>query len=408
MADYGMTNSGFIPKRLADIRNDLITDIQAIQDPETGEYPFINIDDDSIIAMLVGAFSEQLAAAWDAAYEGYKQFDPLQNTGAGQSATVQLNGITRSWGAGSELSFELEGLAGYTVPKGSLISDQQNVYQFATITAATFGTNGKATVTGVCQTKGALTFTAGQINTIQSPMYGWNSATNIAQLTVGTPEETDEQLRERQQVSTSLTSYRQVEAIYAALRAIDGTRFVRVLVNSQDSPKDSRGIPFKEVAALVEGGDADEICDALFKRFPVGVVGYGEVTRTRYDIQGIAYPISFSRPQDVPVYVEVDITITDRAAYPDNAPDLIKQNIVAYSEYAGSEDKGFPPGENIIRTRLYTPVNDVPGFGVLSLKIGTSASSLSENDITIDWNKVARFDVSRIIVKVDGVEANGI
>lgn len=403
MADYGMTDAGFIPKRLAEIRNDLITKVSEIQDPETGEYPFINIDDDSIIAMVVGIFSEQLATAWDASYEAYKQFDPLQNSGPGQSATVQLNGITRSWGVGSELSFTLRGLPGYTIPKGSQISDQQGVYVFETLTDATLGANGEAKVTGICRTKGPLEFAVGAINTIQTPMYGWNGATNTEQLTIGTYEETDEQLRERQQVSTSLTSYRQVEAIYSAVRAVEGTKFVRVFVNSTDSPEDSRGIPFKEIAVLAEGGDPDAIVDAMWYRMPVGVQGFGTTKLTRYDAQGISYSIAFSRPTEVAIYVEVSLRITDRAAYPDNAVDLIKSNIVKYSEYAGNSYEGFPPGADVITSRLYTPVNEVQGFSVDYIKIGLSAEAVKTDNISIDWNQVSRFAESRIKVIVDGV-----
>lgn len=402
MANYGMTDAGFIPKRLAEIRSDLITKVSEIQDPKTGEYPFINIDDDSIIAMVVGIFSEQLAAAWDASYEAYKQFDPLQNSGPGQSATVQLNGITRSWGVGSELSFTLRGIAGYTVPKGSQISDQQGVYVFETLTDATLGENGEARVTGICLTKGPLEFATGAINTIRTPMYGWNGAVNTEQLTIGTYEETDEQLRERQQVSTSLTSYRQVEAIYSAVRAVEGTKFVRVFVNSSDYPEDSRGIPFKEIAVLAEGGDPDAIVDAMWYRMPVGVQGFGTTKRTRYDSQGISYSIAFSRPTEVPVYVEVSIRITNRASYPDNAPELIKSNIVKYSEYSGTSYEGFPPGADVITSRLYTPVNEVQGFSVDYIKTGLSAEAVKTDNISIDWNQVSRFDESRIKVIVDG------
>lgn len=402
MSNYGMTGAGFVPKRLAEIRSDLIAKVSNIQDPTTGEYPFINIDDDSVVAMIVGIFSEQLASAWEASYEAYKQFDPLQNSGPGQSATVQLNGITRRWGVGSELSFTLRGLTGYTVPKGSKISDQQGVYVFETLTDATIGANGEAKVTGICLTKGPLEFAKGEINSIQTPMYGWSGAVNTEQLTIGTLEETDEQLRERQQVSTSLTSYRQVEAIYAAVRAVEGTKFVRVFVNSSEYPTDTRGIPFKEIAVLAEGGDPDAIVDAMWYRLPVGVQGYGTTKLTRYDSQGLSYTIAFSRPTEVPIYVEVRLRITNRVAYPDDAPAQIKANIVAYAEYAGSSYEGFPPGADVITSRLYTPVNEVPGFSVDYIKIGLSAGAVKTDNITIDWNKVARFSESRIQIVVDG------
>ena len=94
-SSYGMTLAGFIPKRLADIQNDMNASIALIVDPHTGEYPFQNVTDDAVLQQVVGVFASALEEAWEAAYEASVQFDPQKNTGAGQSGTVQLNAITR-------------------------------------------------------------------------------------------------------------------------------------------------------------------------------------------------------------------------------------------------------------------------------------------------------------------------
>lgn len=97
-SSYGMTLAGFIPKRLADIQNDMNASIALIVDPHTGEYPFQNVTDDAVLQQVVGVFASALEEAWEAAYEASVQFDPQKNTGAGQSGTVQLNAITRKAG----------------------------------------------------------------------------------------------------------------------------------------------------------------------------------------------------------------------------------------------------------------------------------------------------------------------
>ncbi len=121
-SSYGMTLAGFIPKRLADIQNDMNASIALIVDPATGEYPFQNAADDAILQQVVGVFASALEAAWEAAYEASVQFDPQKNTGAGQSGTVQLNAITRKAGTRTILTFDLTGTPGVLVPSGALIA----------------------------------------------------------------------------------------------------------------------------------------------------------------------------------------------------------------------------------------------------------------------------------------------
>lgn len=396
MPDYGLLPTGFIPKQLSAILEDMNGALSQITDPVTGEYPFQNATDDSVLQQVVGVFASECAVCWGMLGEVFLQFDPLMNTGAGQSGTVQINGITRKPGTPTRASFLLTGIAGTTVPAGSIICDATGSLQFVTEEPVTLeGTGNSATgsVTGICSSTGPVDPEVGEINIIQTPLPGggWFGATNTATLVVGTSQESDEELRARQQVSTSLTSYRQIEAIYAAVRNLEGVTYCRAYQNSDTQPADERGIPYKEVGVVVEGGDEQSIAEALFLRFPISVLGYGSITRNCYDTLGTQYAISFSRPVGVPIYVKIVLVLTNRAAYPDNGIDLIKEAIIEYAQYNGALAIGFPPGEDIVLSRLYTPINSISGFSVKSLQIGLSDSTLGEVDIPIAWDHVGRF-----------------
>ncbi len=406
-SSYGMTLAGFIPKRLADIQNDMNASIALIVDPATGEYPFQNAADDAILQQIIGVFASALEAAWEAAYEASVQFDPQKNTGAGQSGTVQLNAITRKAGTRTILTFDLTGTPGVLVPSGALIAAASGETAYAIqenviFPAAEDGQRtSHVTARGGCTEYGAFDPEPGTVNTIQTPVAGWFNAGNTATESVGTAQETDEELRKRQQRSTQLTSYRQIDAIYASVLAVEGVTYCRAYQNATTYPVDDRGIPFKEVAVVAEGGDPDAITDALFLRFPVGVIGHGRISITKYDQQGVGYPISFSRPTPVPVYVNVIVEITNRSEFPDNGIRLIKEAIVAYAQYGDtSNTEGFPPGEDVIRTRLYTPINSIAGHEIILCEIGTEQGSLAEENIPIAWNQVAAFDVDGITVTV--------
>ncbi len=399
--DYGMTSQGFVPKRLAQILTDLNGNIADIVDPGTGEFPFQSATDDSILQQVLGVFAEGLSECWEAAYDGSVQFDPLKNSGAGQAGTIQLNAMLLKPGAYTIVEMELTGKNGTTVPKGSRVASRDGLQVFATLEPVFIGASGTVTVQAECTVKGSIEPEPDTILSIQTPQSGWLNARNTSTVAVGSVQETEAEARRRQQRSTSLTSYRQIEAIYAAVMNVAGVTFCRAYQNRETFPADARGIPFKEVAVVAEGGAPREIAQALFLRFPVGVIGHGNVHEVFYDNQGVSHVISFSRPTEIEIYVQVDVTIINRADFPDTGAELIKAAIVDYAEYGGAgNDDGFPPGASIICSRLYTPVNSIAGHKVTGLRIGTAAGTLTESDIPVEWDHVGRFDASRIVVNV--------
>jgi len=396
-----MTPQGFVPKRLADILSDVNERIADIVDPATGEFPFQNASDDSILQQVLGVVAEGISECWGAAYDGSVQFDPLKNTGAGQAGTVQLNAMLLKPGGYTFITLRLSGKPGATIPAGSRIGTEDSQQAYVTTDPARIGDSGTVDVQARCTEKGPFDPAPGTVISIQTPWPNWLNATNIETLAVGTLAETEEEARRRQQRSTSLTSYRQIEAIFAAGVGVPGVIYCRAYVNSNVYPMDDRGIPFKEVAVVAEGGDPKAIANAIFLRFPVGVIGYGNVSEVFYDSQGVSYPISFSRPTDVPIFVQVDVAITNRANFPDNGAQLIADAIVAYAQYGGvGNTDGFPPGADIICSRLYTPANSIGGHKITNLSIGTDPGALSTDSIPIAWDHVGRFDASHITVNV--------
>ena len=412
---YGMTPQGFIPKRLSQILDDLNNNIASITDHNgvsngAAEKPFQNASDDSILQQVLGVFAEGLSECWEAAYDGSVQFDPLKNSGAGQAGTIQLNAMLLKPGEPSIINLELSGKPGTVVPRGASVATADGNYVFETTEAVNIGPDfggeglGTVEVQAECTEKGPIEPELGTVVSIQTPVSGWLGASNTELVALGSLEESEAEARRRQQRSTSLTSYRQIEAIYSAVMNVPGVIYCRAYQNNKNYPVDERGIPFKEVAVVAEGGDPREIANALFLRFPVGIIGYGNTSEVFYDKQGISYAISFSRPQEIAVSVQVDVVITSRADFPDTGAEQIRQAIINYAEYGGEgNENGFPPGANIVCSRLYTPVNSVPGHKVTRLQLAyfnEDEQEFSNADIPIAWNQVGRFDLDNISVNV--------
>lgn len=402
MAQFGMTDTGFKPKRIADVYDSIKAKISEITDKNTGEKVFINESDDSLFMQFNFMVSEAIAECWEHAYQASTVRDPNKASGAILKGLIQLNGLVAKFGSQTQINVKFTGLKDATIPAGSLITDVENSVNYSVDKSVTIGADGTATGTATAQTKGPINPQNNTVIVIKTPTYGWTNVTNTGVVVVGAEPQTDEELHLEQQRATSNTAYRQIDAIYSGLLNVPGVEFARVYQNT-GMTTDSRGIEAKSVAAVVVGGTNEDIANAIAKKSANINSFFGSTEVDITDNQGQVNKIKFSRPEEVEIDVEVNITITDSSQFPASTEDAkkqIKQNIVSYAQYNLQATEGFAPGVDVIRTRLYTPVNEVPGFKINSLKIGKHSQGLSEADIDIAWNEVAIFKESNITVDI--------
>lgn len=195
-----------------------------------------------------------------------------------------------------------------------------------------------------------------------------------------------------------------IESIYAGVLALDGVTYCRAYQNITGST-DGRGIPAHEVALVVLGGDDDEIAETLFNRVPAGVNTYGTTTVSLTDVQGFSYDLNFSRPAEVPIHVEVDVTVVDSSVYPSDGDAQIIAAILAYVSSgasalgipSGYDQNGVLPGETVYASSLYVPVASVPGTKITAIRVGT-APSPTDSEVAVAWNEQATFSDANILV----------
>lgn len=396
---YGMTDKGFRPKRLNDIVTNLLSKIQGITDPKTGEHPLSGESSNTILGQFTGIIAQEIAVCWEQMYTAANLYDPLNNIGVPLKAQVQINGINPSYGAPTKIPVTIYGNEGIVVQAGSLITNSTRTITFSIDNnimiekhteeeqVSVYGTG-----TATCTTTGEINVEADTITSIVNPMLGWSGVTNGAPLTVGTNPDSDENLHIKQQRATSATSYRHVEALYAGIINVDGVIFAHVYQNPT-STTDSRGIAAKTIAAVVVGGDDQEVGKAIALKAPMLSNFQGNLSNpyTDTDVFGTITTYQFYRPTNVQIDIDMEIVITNANYYPEDAIDLIKESIVNYADYGLSPSLGFPPGESVARSRLYTPINEVPGFKVKTLKIAKHGETVQEQDVAIAWNEVAQF-----------------
>ena len=389
MPDYGVSSTGFNRKRLNQLLDELNSEVKSI----FGEN--FNVSPESPDGQINGVISESNANLWEIAEEAYNAFNPKAAAGTTLSNLVQLNGITRLAATRSHVELTLTGDSGTVIPEGSLISTSDTGDELSTDVSVTIDGTGNAIVQATALEFGPITMLAGTITEIDNPVTGWDTVNNTSDANEGTNEESDPDLRARRQRSVARDAQAIIDGIRAAVENIDNVTQALVLENDTDAV-DANGLPAHSFQVVVSGGADIDVADIIWLKKPAGIQAFGDITEQVIDSQGISHDISFSRPTAVTIYVEV--TLTTFAEYPANGDDLIKQAIVDYANGDLIENRSFGLADDVIYTRLYTPINSVAGHEIDDLQISISSPASGTANIAIAVDEIADFQIANITV----------
>ena len=389
MSEYGISSTGFKRKRLNLLLEELNSEVKTI----FGEN--FNVSPESPDGQVNGVISESNANLWELAEEAYNAFNPKAASGVTLSNLVQLNGITRLAATRSRVELTLTGDSGTVIPEGSLISTLDTGDKLSTDDSVTIDGAGNAIVQATALEFGPISMLAGTITQIDTPLSGWDTVINDDNATLGTNDESDSDLRARRRRSVARDAQAIIDAIRSAVENIDNVTQAVVLENDTDA-EDANGLPAHSFQVVVSGGTNIDVADAIWLKKPAGIQAFGDITVEVIDSQGISHDISFSRPTPVTIYVEV--TLTTFPEYPANGDDLIKQAIVDYANGDLVDNRSFGLADNVIYTRLYTPINSVAGHEIDDLQISIASPADGVINIPISITQIADFQMANITV----------
>lgn len=245
----------------------------------------------------------------------------------------------------------------------------------------------KVVVTATATEVGPLEQESNTITTISTPVLGWRSVYNPNPATPGRAEETDEELRDRLLTSRSTRAINLWDSLYSALRNLEGVFSVNIEENDTGAPVN--GVPPYSYVAVVSGGQDSQIAQEIWRNKPLGIAPQGNTSAIAKDVRGSNRTVKFSRPTEVPIYIDLTIVL-DPDVFPGDGIDLIKQSIIDFTVGA------YQIGDDVIYTRLFTPVNQVRGHYVQSMTIGTSPSPTGTTNIPITFEQIASFSADNI------------
>jgi uncharacterized phage protein gp47/JayE len=105
---YGLTTSGFIMKRGADILGDLKTNLSTI-------YPLVNLNDDTVTVQILGIIAKELASLWEVSNAVYNSTYPNSAEGVMLDYVCELNAITRLGATNTQAIIGAKGIDGTIV-----------------------------------------------------------------------------------------------------------------------------------------------------------------------------------------------------------------------------------------------------------------------------------------------------
>lgn len=277
-----------------------------------------------------------------------------------------------------------------------------------TITSNTLSDGGAVTVTptestpGVPQgvvgvqaeDTGATIANAGTLTEIETPISGWDASVNLVDATVGQGEESDADFKIRRALQIAQAGAATPNAVFADVLDVDDVTAAVVFFNNL-AIIDLDGRPPHSVDIVVQGGDEDEIAEAIFDTVGGGITFVGDITKTVKDDQNFDQTIKFSRPTEVDIYLEIDVT-TDGVSFPVDGLDQIESVILnTYAPQLGVGDDVIVHGSD---PSVESSIRSIPGIVDIVIRVGESVSPSVDDNVDIEAREIAIFDSSRITV----------
>lgn len=379
--------NGISAPSLEDIRAYFVAQYQGIYGSD------VYLEPDSQDGQWIGIIATAVHDANAMCVSAYNAFSPAGAQGEGLSRMVKINGLDRHVASNSTVDLLIGGTAGTVITNGYATDDAGN--RWVLPASVVIPVAGQITATATASEVGAIAAVAGAVANIGTPTRGWQTVTNLLAAVEGDPVEKDAELRKRQAASTELPSQTIFEGLVGAVAAVAGVTRYGGVDNDTDAT-DANGIPGHSFSLVVEGGDATTIAETIYAKKGPGAGTYGTTSEIVTDTYGVPHTISFMRPTNVPVTVE--ITLDALTGYTSNIGAKIKQAVADYIN-------GLEVGDEVYLTRLYVPANLSGGsesvtFDLTEILIARDASTPAAANLTMAYHEAPACAVADISITV--------
>jgi len=279
-------------------------------------------------------------------------------------------GYYRKQGTATIVVATVTGASGTTIPAGSMVSDGTN--QYLTQDTVTLGTAGNTTVQVKCTVPGNIACPASTLDTIETPIAGWDSVTNIYAGIPGYDSESDNAFRER--ITANMLQKRARSALGAIVDNIAAINDVVSVVgreNVADTTQTIDGIEMlpHSIYLAILGGDNTTIAKTIAAQKTLGAATNGNTVVSYLDNDiGYTYQYKVQRPQQV--QLNILVTYSDTLYTPVDAQARIKSLIMEYVA-----NNPFKIGQTITGADLSKALQSYDVIDLLSVEVAIAGNN---------------------------------
>lgn len=275
----------------------------------------INVDQSSPDGQTLNIFAQGGVDVRELLMQIYNSFDPDNCSGRVLDSRCAINNIFRKGGTFTTVAIDvtvdravtLNGLDdNYNDPNATGYTIQDNAgNQFILVSTQTLQ-SGTTRVLFRSKEIGAVQTT---LNTITIPVtivLGVVSVNNPVDATEGKNEETDYQLKIRRRQSVSIGSSGYLNGLLATVLQLDGVTDA-ALYENYTGEVDANGTPAHCMWLVVEGGSAEEIADAIYRKKSYGCNMRGTESYTIQTVSHQQFIAKWDEPTEQELYIKFNI-----------------------------------------------------------------------------------------------------
>ncbi|KUZ98082.1 hypothetical protein WI40_13840 [Burkholderia ubonensis] len=377
-----LTPQGYVAERLDAILVRLEAGLRRIYGDD------IDLSPDSPDGQAIGLFAQGLADINELGAAVYRALDPEYAGGKWLEQRVAYAGIRRRGAKYSRMpSVILQGTPHRVIPAGAVVSDPQRV-RWQLMADVTLNDAGSGRGDFRSEDRGSFPNPIGTKLRIETIVNGWDTATTFSAVELGELEERDPELRMRFARGRARPAQNSGETIEAKIGELPDVREVICLENWTDVT-DADGVPRKSINVIVDGGEDEAIAQVIFANKTSGTGMLGAVAVDVLDRKGRKRTMLFDRPEVIECAAYLELKRERGVVGIDE--DAIKKALVKYR---------YQIGQGVSLSRLYTPVNSVPGFSIEAFDIGEVGGNLLPKNLTVGPRQRARFLPENIEIKL--------
>lgn len=367
------------------------------RDPVDGFGPDWTIAPESPQGQFNALVSRELAEIQQAIKGTADAGDKRSAEGVSLDALADLVGYDRAEPISSLVPLLCSGDPATVIEAGKIVRHNPTNTLWDIVAEVTIGGGGTIAAQGRAQIPGPSEAVTGTDWSIVTSVSGWDSVESTADAVPGQLEGTDPEVREGMDGAVQTLGQATPGAAEQNLQELVPAITSLTILNNPNHFVDADLVPAHAMEAVIEGGDDQDIGDAIFEIWAGGTQSSGNTEVTVEDQNGDEQLVYFTRPVDVELWLRITIGTTGaEVAVPAGADATVETAALALGLL-------YKPGQDAVPAFFEAAVHDTlpaRSFTSIVAEVGDDGVAWQTTPWPITVRQKAKFDSARTTVIV--------